>query len=134
MVWLHHSVGNNLIEQGGVRELFTAAGYQFWDQGYNWQQLRDPNGRTTGYAYTVPDDNTDPDGLARIFSQPAYDLPLNTLSGLLQHEVILFKSCFPASAIGTDADLQKQLLTIGKCSARSINSPIKCLFCSHSRR
>ncbi len=107
VVWLHHSVGNNLIEQGGVRELFTAAGYQFWDQGYNWQQLRDPNGRTTGYAYTVPDDNTDPDGLARIFSQPAYDLPLNTLSGLLQHEVILFKSCFPASAIGTDEDLEK---------------------------
>ena len=107
VIWLHHSVGNNLIEQGGVRELFTAAGYQFWDQGYNWQQLRDPNGRTTGYAYTVPDDNTDPDGLARIFSQPAYDLPLNTLSGLLQHEVIVYKSCFPASAIGTDEDLEK---------------------------
>lgn len=107
VVWLHHSVGNNLIEQGGVRELFTAAGYQFWDQGYNWQQLRDPNGRTTGYAYTVPDDNTDPDGLARIFSQPAYDLPLNTLSGLLQHEVIVYKSCFPASQIGTDEDLEK---------------------------
>ena len=107
VVWLHHSVGNNLIEQGDVRELFTAAGYQFWDQGYNWQQLRDPNGRTTGYAYTVPDDNTDPDGLARIFSQPAYDLPLNTLSGLLQHEVIVYKSCFPASAIGTAEDLEK---------------------------
>lgn len=107
VVFLHHSVGNNLIEQGGVRELFTAAGYQFWDQGYNWQQLRDPNGQPTGYAYTVPDDNTDPDGLARIFSQPAYGLPLNTLSGLLQHEVILYKSCFPASAIASDAALQQ---------------------------
>ena len=107
IVFLHHSVGSNLIEQGGVRELFTAAGYQFWDQGYNWQQLRDPNGRTTGYAYTVPDDNTDPDGLARVFSQPAYGLPLNTLSGLLQHEVIVYKSCFPASQIGTDDDLEK---------------------------
>ncbi|MBI5566691.1 MAG: hypothetical protein HY870_17455 [Chloroflexi bacterium] len=107
VVWLHHSVGNNLIEQGGVRELFTSAGYQFWDQGYNWQQLRDPSGRTTGYAYSVPDDNTDPDGLARVFTQPAYGLPLNTLSGLLQHEVILYKSCFPASEIGTDADLDK---------------------------
>jgi hypothetical protein len=107
VVFLHHSVGTNLIEQGGVRELFTSAGYQFWDQGYNWQQLRDPDGRTTGYAYTVPDDNTDPDGLAHVFSQPAYGLPLNTLSGLLQHEVILYKSCFPASAIGTDDDLEK---------------------------
>lgn len=107
IVFLHHSVGNNLIDQGGVRDLFTTAGYQFWDQGYNWQQLRDPNGRTTGYAYTVPDDNTDPDGLARVFSQPAYGLPLNTLSGLLQHEVILYKSCFPASQIGMDEDLEK---------------------------
>lgn len=107
VVFLHHSVGSNLIDQGGVRELFTSAGYQFWDQGYNWQQLRDPNGRTAGYAYTVPDDNTDPDGLARVFSQPAYDLPLNAFSGLLQHEVILYKSCFPASAIGTDEDLEK---------------------------
>jgi len=107
IVFLHHSVGNNLIEQGGVRELFTAAGYQFWDQGYNWQQLRDPSGHTTGYAYTVPDDNTDPDGLAHVFTQPAYGLPLNTLSGLLQHEVILFKSCFPASAIETEEELDQ---------------------------
>jgi hypothetical protein len=114
VVFLHHSVGNNLTEQGGVRELFTSAGYQFWDQGYNWQQLRDPHGQPTGYAYTVPDDNTDPDGLARVFSQPAYGLPLNTFSGLLQHEVILFKSCFPASEIGSDDDLEKSKAYYGQ--------------------
>src|SRR5262245_61826610 len=33
VVFLHRSVGHNLIEQGNVRPLFAAAGYSFWDQG-----------------------------------------------------------------------------------------------------
>jgi hypothetical protein len=45
--------------------------------------------------------------LARVLSQPAYKLPLNALSGLLQHEVNIFKSCFTASAIESDAALQQ---------------------------
>jgi hypothetical protein len=105
VVFLHHSVGENLIAQGKVREQLAAAGYQFWDQDYNWKGLHDPNGNATGYSYNVPGDNTDPDGLVGIFSQPLFDLPLNTLSGLMQHEVIAFKSCFPASNIGSDAQL-----------------------------
>jgi hypothetical protein len=34
VVFLHHSTGRNLIEQGDVRERFTAAGYDFWDHDY----------------------------------------------------------------------------------------------------
>ena len=44
----------------------------------------------------------------RIFAQRVYRLPLNALSGLLQHEVIVFKSCFPASNITSDAELQQR--------------------------
>ena len=105
VVFLHHSVGTNLIEQGHVREKFVEAGYVFWDHGYNWQGLRDPAGQPTGYSYNVPSDNTDPDGLASIFAQPVYGIPLDTLSGLLQHDVIAFKSCFPASQITHDEEL-----------------------------
>lgn len=105
VIFLHHSVGENLIAQGQVREQFSAAGYHFWDQDYNWKGLHDPYGQATGYSYNIPGDNTDPDGLLGIFSQPVFDLPLNTLSGLMQHEVIAFKSCFPASAIISDAQL-----------------------------
>ena len=108
VVFLHHSVGHNLIEQGSVRELFTEAGYQFWDHDYNFPGLTDPTGKATGYHYNVPGDNTDPDGLLRIFAQPAYGPPLNTLSGLLQHEVIAFKSCFPASNIASAAQLEER--------------------------
>lgn len=106
VIFLHHSTGYNLINQGGVREKFAEAGFDFWDHDYNWPGLKRPDGSETGYSYRVPDDNTDPDGLARIFGQRAYGLPLNTLSGLLQHEVIVFKSCFPASDITTDEQLE----------------------------
>lgn len=107
VVFLHHSTGGALIHEGGVRELFTEAGFDFWDHGYNYTGLRDPNGQRTGYSYVIPDDNTDPDGLASIFAQRVYPLPLNALSGLLQHEVIVFKSCFPVSDITSDAQLQQ---------------------------
>ena len=102
IIFLHHSVGHNLITQGGVRESFTKAGYNFWNHDYNDPGLAGPSGQLVGYSYNVPDDNTDIDGLARIFKQRVYPLPLNTLSGLLQHEVIIFKSCFPNSNIASD--------------------------------
>lgn len=107
VIFLHHSTGNNLIEHGGVRELFTEAGYDFWDHHYNPTGLRDPSGQLTGYSYRIPGDNTDPDGLVRLFDQGVYPWPLNALSGLLQHEVIAFKSCFPASNITSDVQLQQ---------------------------
>ncbi len=108
VVFLHHSVGRGLIEQGSMRELFTQAGYQFWDHDYNYPGLTDPTGQVLGYNYNVPADNTDPDGLLNIFTQPVYGLPINTLSGLMQHDVIMFKSCYPASNISTDEELEQR--------------------------
>jgi hypothetical protein len=108
VLFLHHSTGELLIERGGLREGLTAAGLDFWDQSYNEIGLRNPAGNRTGYSYFVYQDNTDPDGLTRIFSQTAYDWPINTLSGLLQHEVIILKSCFlPANNIMSDRQLKE---------------------------
>ena len=39
IIFLHHSCGANLIAQGGVREGFTARGYEFYDHGYNEEGL-----------------------------------------------------------------------------------------------
>jgi hypothetical protein len=105
IIFLHHSVGHNLIEQGGVREAFAQAGYDFFDHDYNGEGLTDPTGQAKGYSYSVPDDNTDINGLARIFEQPVLPLPANTLSALLQHEVIILKSCYPNSSITSDEQL-----------------------------
>ncbi|MBN1966442.1 MAG: hypothetical protein JW910_17460 [Anaerolineae bacterium] len=96
---MHHSTGEGLIWQGGVREAFTALGYEFWDHGYNGDGLVDPEGNYLGTNWDMPGDNTDPDGWRDIFTQPVTSPPANTFSHMLEYDVIIFKSCFPASDI-----------------------------------
>jgi hypothetical protein len=107
IIFLHHSCGQNLIDQGGVREGLTALGYEFYDHGYNGEGLRDASGEYTGRDFNVPDDNTDPDGIAGIFAQPLHDPPDNAFSHLMQYDVIAFKSCYPTSNIGSDDQLNQ---------------------------
>jgi hypothetical protein len=113
-VFLHHSVGSNLIEQGNLRRLLRQRGYQLWDQGYNSEGLREPDGTRAAYGYDIPEDNTDVDGLAAIFRQPvdnssllSRDTPANALSGLLRHNVVIFKSCYVVTPIASDAQLEQ---------------------------
>ncbi|MEA3438766.1 MAG: carbohydrate binding domain-containing protein [Chloroflexota bacterium] len=105
VIFLHHSCGHNLIEQGDVREGLSALGYEFYDHGYNDDGLRLADGSYTGTNFDVPGDNTDPDGFAEIFSQPLHDPPDNTFSHLMQYKVIAFKSCYPTSNISSDEQL-----------------------------
>ena len=105
IIFLHHSCGANLIEQGDVRQRLTALGYEFYDHGYNGDGLVLADGTWTGRNFDVPDDNTNPDGYAAIFAQPLHDPPDNTFSYLMQYDVIAFKSCFPVSHIESDAQL-----------------------------
>lgn len=97
--FLHHSCGSNWIREGKIREGLTELGFDFYDHGYNNQGVTLPDGKRAGVSYDVPDDNTNPDGFATIFSQKVADPPNNTLSHLLEHEVIIFKSCYPVSYI-----------------------------------
>jgi hypothetical protein len=105
IIFLHHSIGEALIEQGGVRQRLTDMGYEFYDHGYNDDGLTLADGTPVGRDFDVPDDNTDPDGLADIFAQPLHDPPDNTFSHLMQYDVIAFKSCFPVSNIDSDEQL-----------------------------
>jgi hypothetical protein len=105
ILFLHHSCGHNLIEQGGVRERLTALGHAFYDHGYNEQGLRLPDGTYAGRNFGVPGDNTNPDGFAAIFGQPLHDPPDNTFSHLMEYDIIAFKSCFPVSNIASDEQL-----------------------------
>lgn len=107
IVFLHHSTGEHLIQAGELRARLRTQGYLLWDHGYNFQGLRDPEGIPTGYSYNIPNNNTDPQGLAQVFNQPELPLPVNALSGLLQHDVIMLKSCFtPTSEIADEAQLE----------------------------
>ena len=107
IIFIHHSVGNNLIHQGNLRGQFQQLGYSFWDQDYLDIGLTQPDGTPAGYSYDIPGDNTDIDGYALIFQQPVLGLPVNAFSALLQHEVIIFKSCFPNSQIADNATLER---------------------------
>jgi hypothetical protein len=116
VIFLHHSTGQNLINQGNVRALFAQKGYRFWDHDYNTIGLTRPDGSLTGASYDIPEiepgsqggGNTDPEGLAVLFAQPAHNPPDNAWSRLLRHEVLIFKSCFPNSAIESDDSLEQR--------------------------
>ncbi len=109
LFFLHHSTGNGMIVQGSMRAHIAAynadnaTSYTFWDHGYNGEGLRNPAGVWTNTSYSIPDDNTDPDGLHALWTT---NNSART-SIMANHEVIAFKSCFPASAIGDNATLEQ---------------------------
>ena len=76
----------------------------FWDHDYNYIGLRNADGDNLGYNYNIPNDDTAPEGLYYLWTtaNAARD------SILTKHEVIAFKSCYPASDIGSDAELEQR--------------------------
>ncbi len=132
-IFLHHSVGGSLIRDGRARELLRAAApnIELWDHGYDATGireqlrmrarnspaygLRDGSGKLQSSSWGFPDNNTDPNGLEKLFRQPVSTPPNNALSHLLSFDVIIFKSCYTAASIGSDTRLQThkdQYLTI----------------------
>jgi hypothetical protein len=102
VLFIHRSVGANLVRFGGVRELFDqynkAHGTDiiFWDYGYS--SLTD--GKRPFQAYGIANHNTNPDGYFDLFRQPLNDPPDNPFSRIMaNHEVIVFKSCFTSARI-----------------------------------
>jgi hypothetical protein len=91
---------------GRVREGLIAAGNGYWDWGDNEYGWRSPDGAPGGYGYNLPEDKGDPDRLASIFRPRAGRLPWITPDGSSQHEVIMFKSCFPLGNIADDSRLR----------------------------
>jgi hypothetical protein len=108
--FLHHSTGRNIINQGEMRAALESFNLQhdtsleFWDHDYNYIGLREDEGDYLGYDYAIPNDNTDPDGLHYLWT--AANSARDSL--LDNHDVIAFKSCYPASAIETDQEFQQR--------------------------
>ena len=109
LFFLHHSTGNGFVEEGDMRghiATYNAANgtsYELWDHGYNSEGVRNASGTWTGIGYSIPGDNTNPDGLHTLWT---------TNNGaratiMDRHEVIAFKSCYPASNIPDAATLNQ---------------------------
>ena len=105
LFFLHHSVGNGLVVEGNMRETIAAYNsahgtqYGFWDHGYNSDGLRNAAGEETGANYEIPDDNTNPDGLYNLWTSSESQYIACRDRILANHQVIAFKSCYPASHI-----------------------------------
>jgi hypothetical protein len=98
MVWLHHSTGDSIL-QGGLLDALKGNAVAFHDINYK-QAVVD------GY---VIGDHTDPPDFPRTFNEPKH---LSVVKGWglpagKQHDIIMFKSCFPSSNIKDDAALEE---------------------------
>jgi hypothetical protein len=102
-LFVHHSIGRQIIEIGGLRATLGLMGIDLWDHDYNDIGLTDPAGRRAGRAFPVPRDDTDPPGLVALLeglASGAWDVP--------DHDVLAIKSCFPNNALATDEAMAAQ--------------------------
>jgi hypothetical protein len=99
MVWHHHSTGDSILE-GGLLTALKANNVDFYDINYKEAVV-------DGY---VIGDHTDPPDFPKNFTTPKY---FDVIKGWelkgdkKQHDIIMFKSCFPASDIKDDAMLDQ---------------------------
>lgn len=135
-LFIHHSTGRRLLRQGSVRQHLAAActaappRVELWDQDYNWIGLRDGHGRRTDTTFHLPNDNTDPDGFEALFGHPERPASSQALRNILLFDVVILKSCFPVSAIASDAvlhDYQRLYQNLGQALAKLDNHVFVCL-------
>ena len=99
MIWHHHSTGREILN-GGLLDALKANNIDCYSLYYQEAQV-------DGY---VIGDHTDPPDFPRNFNTPKYFETIKSwkLSGdKKQHDIIMFKSCFPASNINSDAMLDQ---------------------------
>jgi hypothetical protein len=98
MVWLHHSTGDALLK-GGLLNALMGDNVAFHDINYS-------EATVDGY---VIGDHTDIPEWPKTFNTPRFFDTVTTweLSGGKHHDVVMFKSCFPNSAITSDAMLDE---------------------------
>jgi hypothetical protein len=86
-VYLHHSCGSGFMEEGGMAEKLSALGLNVHDITYG-----------DGWI----GDNTDPDHFPTTFGQHMSEVLGWELTGGGRHDIVAFKSCFPACNITSD--------------------------------
>jgi hypothetical protein len=90
LLFIHHSCGSNLLRDG-LRELLTASNYEVHEAGY---------GDSIG-------EHTDPGDFIKTFGEQYDEVKGWDLPSGREHDVIMFKSCYPSCAIESEAMLQQ---------------------------
>ncbi len=107
VLFIHRSVGHNLIHDGSVYDLLKRrkTPFTFNDYDQNTDTLTDADGQQQAPGFTFPGGNTRPADYAEIFSEevaPHYQ-PIQDKA--LAHDIIIIKSCYPNSNIASDNEL-----------------------------
>lgn len=104
ILFLHRSVGNNLVKDGDVYSLIaTHPDIEFSDFNQNTSVLRDQHGaHKTDMA--MPGGNTKPHDFAALFRDD-YQSPLKDF--VMGFDVIVIKSCYPNSNIKSTDELHE---------------------------
>ncbi|MGB3023609.1 MAG: hypothetical protein WBB39_02270 [Candidatus Saccharimonadales bacterium] len=104
ILFLHRSVGENLIKDGKMYELIATHGDdELSDFNQNTSVLRDADGsRKTDMV--MPGGNTTPRDFAALFRDD-YHSPLKDLT--MEFDAIVIKSCYPNSNIKSSAELHE---------------------------
>jgi len=103
-MFIHHSVGRQIIRQGQLRHRLSGAvpSLELWDHDYNAIGLSGADGAPLGAAFPIPDDDTDPGGLCAVLGGVRDgDLWAERMTTC---DLLMVKSCFPNNAIRSDRD------------------------------
>lgn len=98
-LFIHRSVGHNLIVEGNLPELLGKHGIELDDYDNNSGTLTKANGSALSNAITIPGNNTNPDNLEQYF--------INWDTILDNYDLIIIKSCYPNSHIKNGDQLKK---------------------------
>jgi hypothetical protein len=108
-LFIHHSVGRQLIIDGRLRDRLRrdgrTAALQLWDVDYTRLGTRGPDGEPADIGVKIPDDNTDPDGLLNLLSVSDHE---PTRAKITAFDLVIHKSCYPASNLRSDLELAER--------------------------
>lgn len=107
ILFIHRSVGQNLIDDGGLRHLFQAsADIQFHDYNQNTDRLTDSRGIKSQIGFNFPGEDTKPADYARIFVEDVEPEFKAIRDQILEYDIVAIKSCYPNSNIKGDEQLE----------------------------
>ncbi len=104
ILFIHRSVGRNLIKYGHLYKLFEPFEdkFTFADYDHNTGVLSTAKSHKR-LGFVFPGKNTYPSNLAKLFTSPKTTKPI--LDWISKYDVIVLKSCYPTTKIKSDDEL-----------------------------
>ena len=107
ILFIHRSVGQNLIHDGKLHELIHNTGnFTLSDYNQNTDILTNSDGQQKKMGFLFPGGNTRPKDLAAIFSNKAATQYKPIQDMALQYDIVAIKSCYPNSNITSETELE----------------------------